>query len=63
MYTKQEYNAGEKFKASVVLERNISFPLFYAIGEEEVGNTLSGNKDLQKAKTMLFPGFKPGIRF
>lgn len=57
LYTKQEYNAGEKFKASVVLERSKSFPLFYAIGEENAGNTLMGNKDLQKAKTMLFPGF------
>ncbi|ESU31604.1 hypothetical protein G3A_15740 [Bacillus sp. 17376] len=57
VFTKQEYNAGEKFKASIVLERNVGFPLFYAIGEEETGDTLSGNRDLQKAKTMLFPGF------
>ena len=57
MYTKQEFNAGEKFKASIVLERNMIFPLFYAIGEEAVGNTLSGHRDLQKARTMLFPGF------
>ncbi|MBS8267076.1 DUF58 domain-containing protein [Mesobacillus boroniphilus] len=57
VFTKQDYNAGERFKASVVLERNWAFPLFYAIGEEEAGDTLSGNRDLQKAKTMLFPGF------
>lgn len=63
VYTKQEYNAGEKFKASVVLERNISFPLFYAIAEEQAGETLAGNGDLQKAKTMLFPGFNRVFSF
>lgn len=57
VFTKQEYNAGEKFKASIVLERNGSFPLFYVIAEEQSGDTLAGNSDMQKAKAMLFPGF------
>ncbi|RSD20629.1 DUF58 domain-containing protein [Mesobacillus subterraneus] len=63
VYTKQEYNAGEKFKASIVLERNIAFPLFYAIAEEQAGNTLAGNRDLQQAKTMVFPGFSRVFSF
>jgi uncharacterized protein (DUF58 family) len=57
IYTKQEYNAGEKFKASVMLERSFPFPLFYAIAEEQAGESLAGNSDLLKAKTMLYPGF------
>lgn len=63
IYTKQEYNSGEKFKASVVLERNFPFPLFYAIADEQAGETLAGNNDLQKAKTMLFPGFSRVFSF
>lgn len=63
VYTKQEYNAGEKFKASIMLERNFPFPLFYAIAEEQAGETLAGNSDLQKAKTMLFPGFNRVFSF
>jgi uncharacterized protein (DUF58 family) len=63
VYTKSEYNAGEKFKASIVLERKRRFPLFYAIAEEEVGLTLSGHRDLQKAKTMIFPGFNSVLGF
>jgi uncharacterized protein (DUF58 family) len=63
VYTKSEYNAGEKFKASIVLERKRRFPLFYAIAEEEVGVTLSGHRDLQKAKTMIFPGFNSVFGF
>ncbi|KIY23231.1 DUF58 domain-containing protein [Mesobacillus subterraneus] len=58
VYTKQDYNAGEKFKASITLRRKIPFPLFFAIAEEQSGETLAGNKDLQAAKTMIFPGFK-----
>jgi len=58
VYTKQDYNAGEKFKASITLRRKIPFPLFFAIAEEQAGETLAGNKDLQSAKTMIFPGFK-----
>lgn len=63
VYTKQEYNAGEKFKASIMLERDFPFPLFYAIAEEQAGETLAGNSDLQKAKTMLFPGFNRVFSF
>ncbi|MCM3667136.1 DUF58 domain-containing protein [Mesobacillus subterraneus] len=63
VYTKQEYNAGEKFKASIMLERNFPFPLFYAITEEQAGEALAGNSDLQKAKTMLFPGFNRVFSF
>ncbi|CAM4117803.1 DUF58 domain-containing protein [Mesobacillus thioparans] len=63
VYTKQEYNAGEKFRASIVLERNIAFPLFYAIAEEQAGETLAGNRDLQQAKTMVFPGFNRVFSF
>jgi uncharacterized protein (DUF58 family) len=63
VYTKQEYNAGEKFKASIMLERNFPFPLFYAIAEEQAGEALAGNSDLQKAKTMLFPGFNRVFSF
>ncbi|WP_423408810.1 DUF58 domain-containing protein [Heyndrickxia sp. MSNUG] len=63
VYTKHEYNAGEKFKASVVLERNFPFPLFYAIAEEQAGESLAGNQDLRKAKTMLFPGFNRVFSF
>ncbi|WP_079504144.1 DUF58 domain-containing protein [Mesobacillus jeotgali] len=63
VYTKQEYNAGEKFRASVVLERNIAFPLFYAIAEEQAGDTFAANQDLQKAKTMVFPGFSRVVSF
>ncbi|MBT2681720.1 DUF58 domain-containing protein [Bacillus sp. ISL-35] len=63
VYTKQEYNAGEKFRASIVLERNIPFPLFYAIAEEQAGETLAGNRDLQQAKTMVFPGFNRVFSF
>lgn len=63
MYTKQEYNAGEKFRASIVLERNIPFPLFYAIAEEQAGETLAGNRDLQQANTMVFPGLNRVFSF
>ncbi len=63
VYTKQEYNAGEKLRASIVLERNIAFPLFYAIAEEQAGETLAGNRDLQQAKTMVFPGFNRVFSF
>ncbi|WP_144481317.1 DUF58 domain-containing protein [Cytobacillus oceanisediminis] len=63
VYTKQEYNAGEKFRASIVLERNIPFPLFYAIAEEQAGETLAGNRDLQQANTMVFPGFNRVFSF
>lgn len=63
IFTKQEYNAGEKFRASVKMERSFPFPLFYAIAEEQAEGTLAGNSDLEKAKTMLFPGFNRVFNF
>lgn len=62
VYTKQEYNAGEKFKASIVLERRFPFPLFYVISEEQTGSSLAWNPDIKKAKAMLFPGFSRVFR-
>lgn len=62
-YTKQEYNAGEKFRASVMMERRFPFPIFYGIAEEQAGDSLAGNSDLRKAKTMLFPGINRMFSF
>lgn len=61
--TKQEYNAGEKFKASIVMERKFRFPLFYAIAEEQTGGALARNADVKKAKVMLFPAFRRKLSF
>jgi uncharacterized protein (DUF58 family) len=63
VFTKQEYNAGEKFKASIMFERNFRFPLFYGIAEEQAGQSLSSNSDLKKARTLLFPGFQSVFSF
>lgn len=63
VFTKHEYNAGERFKASVMFERRFPFPLFYAIAEEQAEASLADNTDLKKAKTLMYPGFQSVFSF
>lgn len=56
--SKTEYNAGEPLKATVTMRRRSSFPLFYLLIEDLMGETLKFSVQEKKAKTLLFPGFK-----
>ncbi|MBO9128980.1 DUF58 domain-containing protein [Bacillus sp. 165] len=53
----RNYEAGERFSASITIKRKIPFPLFYIVVEDIVPLT---NKT---AKTILFPGLKRQISF
>ncbi|WP_066057150.1 DUF58 domain-containing protein [Robertmurraya korlensis] len=56
-----EYSAGETLKVKIHLTRTNSFPLFYLIAEDRLSEQLRGSN--QKAKVLLFPGFKKQLTF
>jgi uncharacterized protein (DUF58 family) len=55
---KSDYNAGESLKISITIKRQSSFPLFYLMIEDLLEDTLKYSRQTQKAKALLFPGFK-----
>ncbi|PLR98669.1 DUF58 domain-containing protein [Bacillus sp. T33-2] len=63
IYTKAEYNAGEKLKVSVILERNTPFPLLYTVAEEQASESLAEHSQMKTAKSFLFPGFNKVFHF
>jgi uncharacterized protein (DUF58 family) len=58
--SKFEYSAGETLKVKIHLTRTNAFPLFYLLAEDRLSEQLRGN---QKAKMLLFPGFKKQFTF
>ncbi|WML50153.1 DUF58 domain-containing protein [Neobacillus sp. PS3-34] len=60
---KSEYNAGEPLKVDVTIRRRSSFPLFYLFVEDELNEPLKFSNKKNKAKILLFPGFKKEFSF
>ncbi len=59
---KEQFTAGEKFKATITIERKLSFfPLLFVIVEEEVPVTLKYSKQSKRTKNLVFPWFNRTI--
>ncbi|WP_066300867.1 DUF58 domain-containing protein [Bacillus sp. FJAT-29937] len=63
VFLKTEYNAGESIKVEITLKRNISFPLFYIVIEDELGEKLRYSQEKNWTKSFLFPWFKKEINW
>ncbi|MCA1032866.1 DUF58 domain-containing protein [Bacillus timonensis] len=57
----KEYTAGEKFIATLEIQRKIPFPLFYMIIEEVIPQQLRTTTLTKGTKVILFPGFKRNL--
>lgn len=62
-FTKQEFNAGEKLKVKIKIKRNSSFPLFYMVIEDYLGDELSFSLQNNPTKTFVYPHFRKYIEF
>ncbi|RFB11024.1 DUF58 domain-containing protein [Bacillus sp. HNG] len=58
-----EYVAGEKFEATIVINRKIPFPLMYLIIEELLPPQLKKFEQSKQSKVILFPWFKRELTF
>ncbi|MDP4085811.1 MAG: DUF58 domain-containing protein [Bacillota bacterium] len=58
---KTEYNAGEPLKAFITIRRRSSFPLFYLLVEDQIGQELLYSHHEKKAKSLLFPLLKKEV--
>lgn len=58
-FLKNEYNAGESLKVTVLIRRKSTFPLLFIVVEDCLNGKLQNSqKGLSKGKTILFPGLK-----
>lgn len=53
-----EYKAGDELKVTLTLRRKVPFPLFYMVLEDVVTESLFQQSSFQKAKSMIYPGFR-----
>ncbi|MEH7346261.1 DUF58 domain-containing protein [Bacillus sp. JJ1532] len=63
VFLKTEYNAGESIKVEITLKRKMSFPLFYIVIEDELGEQLRYSQERNRTKSFLFPWFKKEINW
>jgi uncharacterized protein (DUF58 family) len=57
-----DYKAGDEMEVTIIIRRNIPFPLFYLIVDDIVTPSLFYRSAHQKAKAMITPGFRREIR-
>ncbi|MBU8881378.1 DUF58 domain-containing protein [Bacillus sp. FJAT-29790] len=60
-FQKNEFNAGESLKVTIILKRKSAFPLLYLVVEECSSEELVFSMQRIKAKRLLFPGFRKEI--
>jgi uncharacterized protein (DUF58 family) len=58
-----EAKSGDTIRVKVTLQRNIIFPLFYLVVEDEIQSPYFQSGESKNAKTILFPGFKKYIEW
>ncbi|MBH9968465.1 DUF58 domain-containing protein [[Bacillus] enclensis] len=57
-----EYKAGDELKVTLTLRRKVPFPLFYMVLEDVVTESLFRQSAFQKAKSMIYPGFRREVK-
>ncbi|MCA1057022.1 DUF58 domain-containing protein [Rossellomorea aquimaris] len=57
-----EYKAGDELKVTLTLRRKFPFPLFYMVLEDVVTESLFQQSSFQKAKSMIYPGFRREVK-
>jgi uncharacterized protein (DUF58 family) len=62
-FAKQEYNAGEKMKVRIKMNRPSSFPLFYMVIEDSLSDELAFSMKKNTAKTFVYPYFRRELVF
>ncbi|MCS0542817.1 DUF58 domain-containing protein, partial [Aeromonas veronii] len=58
-----EFVAGEEFEATILIRRNIPFPLMYLIVEELLPPQLKKYEESKQSKVILFPWFKRELTY
>jgi uncharacterized protein (DUF58 family) len=57
-----EFKAGDEMKVTITLKRKIPIPLFYMVLEDVVTESVFDHTTFQKAKAMVYPGFRKQIK-
>ncbi|MFO1442117.1 DUF58 domain-containing protein [Bacillus sp. Bva_UNVM-123] len=61
VFLKNEYNAGESLKVTLILTRKTAFPLLFIVIEDCVGSQLNFSRQRNTAKSLIFPGFQKEV--
>lgn len=58
-----DFKAGDSMEVSITIKRKLPFPLFYLVADDIVSPSIFYRSSFQKAKTMIYPGFRREINF
>ncbi|WP_456272615.1 DUF58 domain-containing protein [Bacillus sp. AK031] len=56
-----DFKAGDSMEVSIKITRRLPFPLFYLIADDIVSPSVFYRSNFQKAKSMIYPGFRREI--
>jgi uncharacterized protein (DUF58 family) len=57
-----DFKAGDELKVTITMNRKIPIPIFYMVLEDVVTESVFHHTTLQKARAMVYPGFRKQIK-